>query len=334
MANLKTNYLGLELKNPLIVGASSLTQNPEKLSEFNGAGAIVFKSLFEEQIELEEMEMMDALDEYSDRNAEMTSIFPNVKHAGAKEHLLKLKKAKEALDIPVIASLNAIHHDTWVEYAKEIEQTGVDAIELNLFITPRSFEMTGSDIIQSHVDTLNNVGKAIKIPISVKLSPFYTNPLSVINRMDIERVGAFVLFNKLFQPDIDIEKETLEQTIMLSSSSDARLSIRFTGLLFGNVKADIASAGGILTSSDAIKSILAGASAFQVVSALYKNGAGYIDQMLSEIEKWMDKKNYSQISEFQGKLARKNLSDPFAYRRSQYVDIIMRSEHIMKEKMR
>ena len=332
MANLKTSYLGLELKNPLIVGASSLTSNPEKLNELEGAGAIIFKSLFEEQIQLEELEIMNALEEYENRNAEMTRLFPTVKHAGPKEHLLKLKKAKESVSIPVIASLNAMHDDTWVDYAKEIEQTGVDAIELNLFMTPRNFDMAGGDIIQSQIDTLNRVSKAISIPIAVKLSPFYTNPLSVISRMDIEKVKGFVLFNKMFQPDIDIDKESLEQTIVLSDSYDIRLAIRFAGLLFGNIKSDIASAGGIMTGADAIKTMLAGASAFQVVSSLYVNGPGYIKTILSDINTWMDNKGYTTINEFKGKLARKNLTDPFAYRRSQYVDIIMKSEQYLKRK--
>jgi dihydroorotate dehydrogenase (fumarate) len=334
MANLKTNYLGLELKNPLIVGASSLTADPDKLSQFEGAGAIVIKSLFEEQIQLEELELMNALEEYSERNAEMTRLFPSAQHAGPKEHLLKLKRAKENVGIPVIASLNAVYDDTWVEYAKQIEQTGVDALELNLYITPRDFEMTGSDITQKQVDTLNKVSKAIKIPIAVKLSPFYTNPLSVISRMDVEKVGGFVLFNKLFQPDIDIENEVLEQSIVLSDSYDVRLAIRFAGLLYGNINADIVSAGGIMSGTDAIKTMLAGASAFQVVSSLYKNGAGHINTILAEIEGWMDKKGYKEIADFKGKLSRKNIKDPFAYRRSQYVELIMKSEkYLLKNKM-
>jgi dihydroorotate dehydrogenase (fumarate) len=335
MANLKTTYLGLDLKNPLIVGASSLTANPDKLAELEDAGAIVFKSLFEEQIQYEEMELMNALGEYAERNAEMTKLFPLYKHAGPKEHLLKLKKAKESVSIPVIASLNAVYHDTWVDYAKQIEQTGVDAIELNLYITPRSFDMTGQDIIESQVDTINKVATVVSIPIAVKLSPFYTNPLSVIARMDIERVGAFVLFNKLFQPDINIDSETLEQNILLSDSYDARLAIRFAGLLYGNIKADIASAGGIMNGTDALKTILAGASAFQVVSTLYKNGPSQIKTILSEIEAWMDKKGYADINSFKGKLSRKNLKDPFAYRRSQYIDIIMQSDkYLMRNVLR
>ena len=259
----------------------------------------------------------------------MTRLFPEIKHAGPKEHLLKLKRAKESVSIPVIASLNAMHNDTWVEYAKQIEQTGVDALELNLYMTPRNFEMTEADIIQAQVDTLNNVVKAVSIPIAVKLSPFYTNPLSVITRMDLEKVKGFVLFNKMFQPDIDIDKETLEQSIVLSNSYDVRLTIRFAGLLFGNINADIASAGGIINGSDAVKTMLAGASAFQVVSTLYKNGTDQIKTILTEIETWMDKKGYSSIDEFKGKLSRKNTKDPFAYRRSQYVDILMKSEQYL-----
>lgn len=331
MANLKTTYMGLELKNPLIVGASTLTANPDKLVQFEDAGAIVFKSLFEEQIQFEELEMMNALDEYSERNAEMTNLFPTLKHAGPKEHLLKLKQAKQNLKIPVIASLNAIQEDTWIEYAKQIEQTGVDAIELNLYATPLNYDIAGADIIQEQIDTISNVSSYIKIPISVKLSPFYTNPLSVIGRMDIEKVKGFVLFNKLFQPDIDIEKESIEQTMVLSDSYDVRMAIRFAGLLYGNIKADISSAGGIMSGKDAIKTILAGASVFQVVSSLYKHGPQHIKTILSEIESWMDKKGYRNIEDFKGKLSRKNLKDPFAYRRAQYVDIIMNSDKYLKK---
>jgi dihydroorotate dehydrogenase (fumarate) len=335
MANLKTIYLGLNLKNPLIVGASSLTGDPEKLHKLKDAGAIVIKSLFEEQIQLEEMEMMDAIQEYADRNAEMTSLFPSLKHAGPKEYLLMLKKAKQSIDIPVIASLNAMRDDTWVEYAEQIEGTGVDAIELNFYITPRNFDTAGADTIKQQINTLNKVQESIKIPIAVKLSPFYTNPLSVISGMDVGKAKGFVLFNKLFQPDIDIESESLKQSIVLSNSYDVRLALRFTGLLYGNIKADIASSGGIITGADAIKTILAGASAFQTVSSLYKNGTDHIKTILSDIEKWMDSKGYDSIEDFKGKLSRKNLKDPFAYRRSQYVDLLMQSDkYLFKDRQR
>lgn len=332
MSKLKTNYLGIELRNPLIVGASSLTSNIDTLKaiEKAGAGAVVFKSLFEEQIQLEELELENELEEYNERHAEMVKLFPTLKHAGPAEHLAKLKKAKETLGIPVIGSLNAMHPDTWAEYAQAIADTGVDALELNFYTTPKDFEVEGKTIIQSQVEVLQSVKEKIKIPISVKLSPFYTNPLDVIRRFDETEVDGFVLFNRLFQPDIDIDKEELVQTIILSDTNDHRLPLRFIGLLYGNIAADICAATGIITGHDAVKMLLAGADAFQVVSALYKHGIDHITTMLSQIESWMSQKGYKSVDDFRGKLAKKNLHDPFSYRRAQYVDILLRSNEIIK----
>lgn len=334
MSKLTTNYLGIELRNPLIVGASSLTANIDTLKaiEKAGAGAVVFKSLFEEQIQLEELELENELQEYNERHAEMVKLFPTLKHAGPADHLAKLKKAKETLGIPVIGSLNAMHPDTWAEYAQAIADTGVDALELNFYTTPKDFEVEGKTIIQSQAEVLQSVKEKIKIPISVKLSPFYTNPLDVIRRFDETEIDGFVLFNRLFQPDIDIEKEELVQTIILSDTNDHRLPLRFIGLLYGNIAADICAATGIITGHDAVKMLLAGADAFQVVSALYKHGIDHITTMLSQIESWMSQKGYKSVDDFRGKLAKKNLHDPFSYRRAQYVDILLRSNEIIKSK--
>lgn len=331
MSKLKSSYLGLDLKNPLIVGASSLTANLDTLKaiEAAGAGAVVFKSLFEEQIQLEELELENELEEYNERHAEMVRLFPTLKHAGPTEHLAKLKKAKETLKIPVIASLNAMHPDTWAEYAILIEETGVDAIELNFYTTPKDFEVEGKTIIQSQVDILRRVKEKLSIPVSVKISPFYTNPLDVVRRFDETEVQGFVIFNRLFQPDIDIDKEELVQTIILSEHNYIRLPLRFTGLLYGNIAADICANTGIMDGEDAIKMILAGASAFQVVSTVYTNGIEQITKILGDIEAWMNKKNYKSIDDFKGKLSRKNLHDPFAYLRAQYVDILLRSNEII-----
>lgn len=332
MTSLKTTYMGLELKNPLIVGASSLTSNIDGLKaiETAGAAAIVIKSLFEEQLQLEELELQNELDEYSERHAEMIRLFPTLKHAGTKEHLQILREAKKSVNIPVIASLNALHSDTWVDYALEIENTGVDGIELNFYTTPKDFDVEGKTIIQSQIDVLQSVRKALKIPISVKLSPFYTNPLDVIKRMDKTEVQGFVIFNRLFQPDIDIVKEELTQTIYLSSSNDSRLTLQYTGLLYGNIVADICSCSGIMNGTDGIKMLLAGASAFEVVSTLYQNGISQITSILDDLEAWMIGKEYKSIEDFRGKLAKKNLKDPFAYRRAQYVEILMRANDIIK----
>jgi len=333
MTTLKTTYMGLELKNPLIVGASPLTSDLDilKTIENAGAGAIVFKSLFEEQIQLEELEMQNELDEYTERHAEMIRLFPNLEHAGTKDHLYKLKKAKETIKIPIIASLNAMHPDTWVEYAKEIEKTGVDGIELNFYTTPKDFDVDGRAIIQSQLDILQEVRKELKIPICVKLSPFYTNPLDVIKKMDDKEVQSFVIFNRMFQPDIDIDKEELTQSLILSSSGDSRLTLQFTGLLFGNIAADICSCSGIINGADAVKMLLAGATTFEVVSTIYQNGVGQITTILKELEGWMNGKGYKSIEDFRGKLAKKNLKDPFAYRRAQYIEILMRTNEVVRK---
>lgn len=333
MANLTTKYLGLELKNPLIVGASNLVSKIDNLKKLEdaGAAAIVYKSLFEEQIQLENLQMFEQMQEYSERHAEGSSLFPDIEHAGPEEHLMNLARAKAAVDIPVIASLNAVNFETWVEYSKKIEQTGVDALEINLYAVPTDVEIMGRAIIQEKLDLVETVKKAVQIPVAVKLSPYYTNPLNVIYEMD--RIGAdgFVLFNKLFQPEIDVDSETLTFPYNLSHHDECRLPLRFAGLLYDNIKANICSSRGIFTGEDVISMILAGADCVQVVSTIYKNGIDQITAILTDIGRWMDGKGYKSLDDFKGKMSRKNIQDPFAYRRAQYVEILMKSEEILKK---
>ncbi len=328
--DLTTKYLGIELKNPIIVGASNLVSDHDILKrlEAAGAGAIVYKSLFEEQIQLENLERYQAEEEYGARHAEMASYLPHMQDAGPEEFLHKLQKAKEAIDIPLIASLNCVYEESWVEYAKKIEQTGVDALELNFYSTPHEFDIMGKAIVQAQFDTLEGIMKAVKIPVSIKLSPYYTNALYVINEMDKLGVNGFVLFNRLFQPDIDIEKETHHFPYNLSGNNDSRLALRYAGLLYDNIKANVCSATGILSGTDVIKMILAGADAVQIVSAIYQKGPKAITNMLSELEEWMNKKGYNSLDEFRGKLSKKELGDKITYKRAQYVDILMKSESI------
>jgi len=330
MSDLKTNYLGIELKNPIIVGACNLSHdmNVVKKLEEAGAGAIVYKSLFEEQIQLESFEMEEQMNAYNDIHAEMTSLFPDLQHAGPEEHLEKLKQLKETVDIPVIASLNAVFEPTWVEYARQLEAVGVDALELNFFAVPKDAGKDETDIIKEQLSVLAKVTKNVKLPVSVKLSPYYTNSLRTITLMDKEGASGFVLFNRLFQPDIDIEKEEMFFPYNLSSHEDNRLSLRYAGLLFGNINGSICSSRGILDGKDVIKMILAGADCVQVVSTLYKNKPEHIKTMLNDIEKWMDKKGYKSLNDFRGILSKKNTTDPFAYKRAQYVDILMKAGSI------
>ncbi len=331
MANLTSHYLGIELKNPIVVGACDLLENPENLVKLEkaGAGAIVYKSLFEEQIQLEDLELSRQLQEFNDRNAEMTSLFPDVNHAGPGEHLYQLKKALEKLTIPLIASLNAVYKDTWVKYAGMIAKTGVAALELNFYNVPFSFDKTAEEIENEQLDIVEAVIAAVDIPVSVKLSRFYTNPLGMVKKLDALGVKGVILFNKLFQPDVDIIGEKHVTPWNLSSPEEYKLPLRYAGLLSGEIEADIIGNTGIYTGKDVLKVILAGANNVQIVSTLYKNGVNHIESMLKEMAEWMDVKGYNALDDFRGKLSRKNMNNPYIYKRAQYIDIILNSERIL-----
>ncbi len=334
MAELKTTYMGIELKNPIILGASNLVTDIEKIkkAEQAGAAAIVYKSLFEEQIHLENLEMDQAMEAYEERYAEMVSMFPKIEHAGPEEHLRNLKKAKDSVNIPVIASLNCVYKETWLEYAQKIQETGVDAIELNFYAAPKNFDVLGSSIVNEQIEIIQEIKGNLDIPVSVKLSPYYTNPPGVISTMDKSGADAFVLFNRLFQSEIDIDKEELSFPWNLSQPGDNRLAIRYAGLLCGNINANICANTGILTGNDVVQMLLAGADVVQVVSTVYKNKIEHIAQMLSDVEKWMDKKGYQNIDAFKGKMSKKNLTDdPYAYTRAQYVDILLHSQNVFNK---
>jgi dihydroorotate dehydrogenase (fumarate) len=333
MVDLKTNYLGLQLKNPVIIGASNMVADTKHLKylEESGAAAIVFKSLFEEQIHLETMQFEDDLTEFNDRHAEMVKLFPDLNHAGPEEHLQNLRTAKKMLSIPVIASLNATYKVSWLDYASEIEKTGVDAIELNFFAVPEKFDKDAYAIENFQIDIVAAVKEKIKIPVSVKLSPYYANPLNVIQRMDKLGADGFVLFNRLFQPDINIDKEEHYTPVNLSCDHDNRLSIRFAGLLHGNINANICANTGIFNGDDVIKMILAGSDCVQVVSTVYQNGAGVIGKMIADIEKWMKARNYKSLADFKGKLSNKAINNPFIYKRAQYIDLLIHSDKLFKK---
>ncbi len=332
MVDLRTKYMGLELKNPIIVGASNLVTEPGMLEQLEAAGAaaVVYKSLFEEQIQLESLQLSEELMEYDDRNAEMISLFPHIEHAGPKEFLINLKKAREVLHIPLIASLNCINRETWVEYARLLQDTGVDGLELNLYSTPTDFNLPGVEISEGQLEIVRAVKKVVTIPISVKLSPYYTNPLFIIKKLDNLGLDGVVIFNRLFQPDIDIDLEENFFPYNLSVQQDNRLPLRFAGLLYGNIKASVIASTGIFTGEDVITMLLAGADAVQVVSTLYKNHVGQIGTMLNDLILWMESKKYKKLDDFRGKMSKKNIKDPFAYKRAQYVDILLKSEEIFK----
>src|SRR5512138_2082524 len=259
MAELTSRYLGLNLRNPLIIGASNLVTNLDHIKRMQdgGAAAIVYKTLFEEQIELERLQLSEELNQYNERHAEMISLFPDIEHAGPTEHLLNLRKTVEAVNIPVIASLNCTFDETWVEYARLIEQTGVNALELNFYAIPGDFKKEGKAILNEQLNIISQVKDNVKIPISVKLSPFYTNILNVVQQMYHAGIDGFVLFNRLFQPEIDVEKMEHHFPYNLSNEEDNRLPLRFVGLLHGEIRGSVCANSGILTGKDIVKMLLA-----------------------------------------------------------------------------
>jgi dihydroorotate dehydrogenase (fumarate) len=324
--------MGLKLKNPVIVGASNLVKDIDTIRRLEeaGAAAIVYKTLFEEQIELERLQLSEELNQYNERHAEMISLFPDISHAGPREHLSHLRKVIESVNIPVIASLNCLFEDTWIEYAKQIEQTGVNAIEMNLYTLPADFRKEGKSIVNEQLSIISEVKKNLRIPLSVKLSPFYTNVLAIIQQMYHAGVDGFVLFNRLFQPDIDIEKIEHHFPYNLSNEEDNRLSLRYVGMLYGEIRGSLCANTGVLSGKDVVKMLLAGADCVQVVSAIYKHGPAHIGKMVKELEEWMERKKFDDIEVFRGKLSRKNMKDPFTYKRAQYIDILMKSDEIFK----
>ena len=333
MADLTTTYMGLALENPIIAGASILTQNMDSIRkiEDSGAGALVIASLFEEQIQLDHLKMSEDIAQYDDWHAEMTSIFPQLEHSGPDSHLMWVRRAKEAVDIPVIASLNAVNKDTWVEWAKRLAETGVDGLELNFFALPKDFDLSAADIENAQIEAVREVRKSVKIPISVKLSPYYTSPLNFIKKLDEVGVNGFVLFNRYFQPKIDVATEHNDLSFNLSSENDHRIALRFAGILHGHIKASICANNGIHTSQNAIELLLAGADVVQVVSTLFRNSIEYIGTMVSEIEDWMNNKEYQNIADFKGKMSKDKNPDDWAYTRGQYVMTLLKAKDYLRK---
>ncbi len=335
MADLRTRYMGIELTSPIIAGASNLSTDTHKLRQMEEAGvaAIIYKSLFEEQVQLENLELFERKTEYEHRNAEQVTLFPNSQTVpeSPDDYLLNLKKAKEAVSIPLIASLNAVTDDVWVEYAAKAAATGVAGLELNFYSLP---DETGNDretIEKRQVETLRKVKAVVKIPVAVKLTPYYTNTIRFISELDKAGADAVVIFNRLLQPDIDIFTELHTMPYNLSSSEDNKLPLRFTGMLYGTVKASVCTSTGVYTANDVIKMILAGADAVQVVSTLYRNGVDVVKSMTEEIGKWMDGHSYKDLNSFRGKLSMKKSENKLPYTRAQYIDVMMNSGDIMKK---
>ncbi len=331
MADLSTTYMGLKLKHPILAGASELTGDVDSIKRMEdaGAAAVVTKSLFEEQIQLEHYKFDEDQEMFNYRHAEMITVFPHMEFAGPAEHLEWVRRAKEAVDIPLIASLNAVNHDTWIDYAKQLEQTGADALECNLFAVPKNTDLDGATVEQEQAAIIKEIKQTVAIPVSVKLSYLYTNPLNVIKNMSKAGADAVVLFNRLFEPDLDLANQKQSYPFNFSHSDDYRLPLRYAGLLEGKIDADICSTTGIFSGETIIKMILAGATAVQIVSALYTKGLLQLQSMLDQVAEWMEANEKATLADIRGALSRRHSYDHWAYTRAQYIRLLMNPEEII-----
>jgi dihydroorotate dehydrogenase (fumarate) len=325
MANLKTSFMGIELESPIVVAASSISSYTDRIemAEKAGAGAVVIRSLFEEQIMMEAQRLEEELAVGSEIFSEALTYFPEVKHGGANEHLMWVEKARKAVKMPLFASLNAVSPGAWTKYARQLEGTGVDGLELNVYAVATDPKKTSADIEKELYEIVESVLSEVKIPVSVKLSPFYTSPLNVIHKLVELGVNGVVIFNRFLQPDIDPSTETLSSEMVLSSPEEIKVPLRHIALLYGRIDCDLAITSGVHSGLDAAKALLAGATVVQTASALIKNGIPYLSTMLRELEGWMSEKGYEDLQAFRGKLSQQRTEDPFAFERAQYVKLLI-----------
>lgn len=324
MPDLKTDYMGIELKNPIVVAACSISNMIDRiqLAERAGAGALVIRSLFEEQIQINAMKLENDLSVGSESFPEALSYFPDIEYGEADEHLMWVEKTRQEVEMPLIASLNAVSPGSWVQYAQKLEATGVDGIELNVYLLPTEIDRTGMEIEAELYDIVTAVQSEVTIPVAVKLSPYYTSMSNVAAELDRRGVKAIVLFNRFLQPDIDAQTEKLTSEMVLSTSQELRLPLRWTALLYGRIGSQIALNTGVHSGLDVAKALLAGATIVQTASALLKNGIPYLSTMLRELEDWMQEHEYESVGDFRGQLSQRESDDPFTFERSQYVHLL------------
>jgi dihydroorotate dehydrogenase (fumarate) len=317
--------MGVSLKNPMMVAACTISHHVDrvKMAEDVGAGALVISSLFEEQIQLERQRFADQLAVGGESFPEALSFFPGISHGEASEHLMWIEKTRKAVKMPLFASLNAVSPGGWVKYARQLEATGVNGLELNVYAVATDLDRPGSELEQELYEIVEGVKAEVKIPVAVKLSPFYTSAVNVAAELDKRGVDALVLFNRFLQPTIEVEMEALHNEMVYSTSQELKLPLRWIALLYGRIKADLAITTGVHSGQDAIRALLGGAMVVQVASALLKHGIPYLSTMLRDIEAWMAEKDYQTIADFRGKVSQINCDDPFAFERAQYVRLLL-----------
>ncbi len=323
MADLSTTYLGLQLKNPVVASASPISKKLDgfKKLEEAGASAVVMYSLFEEQITHESLALDHFLNRGTESYAESLTYFPNLDsyNIGPEEYLNLIAKAKQAVSIPVIASLNGVSAGGWIDYAKKMEEAGADALELNTYYLATDTELTSQELEQNYIDLVKVVRSQVKIPVAVKLSPFFTALPNLAKQLVAAGADGLVLFNRFIQPDLDIETLEVTPNLQLSTPAELRLPLRWTAILYGRVKADLALTTGVHSAQDVLKSMMAGARVAMLTSELLKNGVGRVAEILADMQTWMESYEYTSIKQMQGSMSQQAVAEPAAFERANYM---------------
>ena len=330
--DLSTNYLGLALKNPLVPSSSPLSAQIDKIKamEDAGASAIVLHSLFEEQITHDALELNYYTTYHYEWYPEALSYFPEPKdyHVGPEEYLEHIRKAKEAVDIPIIASLNGVTTGGWLRYAKKVEEAGADALELNTYYIPTDLNLQGAKVEGIYLDIVRSIKERVKIPLAMKLSPFFSSPAAMVKSLADAGADGLVLFNRFYQPDFDLENLEVVPQVTLSTSDALRLPLRWIAILYSRISCSLAVTSGIHTADDALKALMAGADVAMLCSSLLRNGISHLTTILRGMETWMEQKEYASISQLKGSMSQKSVENPAAFERANY----MKALHSYRER--
>lgn len=324
--DLKTDYLGFQLKNPIIATAGPLSKDIDdiKKMEDSGIAAITLFSLFEEQIEQESLELFHRTTAFTESYAESTTYFPEISNykTGPEGYLELIRKAKDTVDIPIIASLNGKSIGGWIDYAKKIQEAGADALELNIYRLATSTGITSQEIEKEYIEIVKTVKNSVSIPIAVKMHPFFSSVAYMAEQFVKVGASGLVMFNRFYQPDIDLENLEVVPNVLLSTPMATRLPLRWIAILYGKVNADLAATSGIYSEKDVVKMILVGAKVTGMMSALLKFGIGHVKDVLTKLEMWLEINEYESIEQMRGSMSYKSVNDPAQFERANYMKVI------------
>jgi dihydroorotate dehydrogenase (fumarate) len=324
--DLRTTYMGLKLKNPFVPSAGPYSEHLGTLRQMEdaGASAVVLHSLFEEQIGQEESQLLDHLQQGTESFAESLSYFPAISEyrLGPEEYLQHIRKAKAALGIPVIASLNGMTPGGWTSYAEKMEQAGADALECNIYFLATNPDESSDFVEQRYIQVVRSIKRQVKIPVAVKLSPHFSSIASMARKLDEQGVDGLALFNRFYQPDIDLEQLVVTPNLVLSSSWESRMAMRWIAVLYGRIRAGLAATGGVHSHEDAIKLIMSGADVVHLCSALLEHGPNHLAKMRESVEQWMGEHEYESVSQMKGSMSQRSCPNPAAFERANYMKVL------------